>query len=122
MFKNVYKRCTHIARRNVSTANNVLPLETGTVTWFDKRKGYGFIERGVELPKPTQAQLDSKDLSTVQTPFLFVRFADIESSGETFSSGAFRYLRPGQKVEYYADVHGLQGTRCARQVQTIEEQ
>lgn len=48
--------------------------EIGTVKWFNKEKGYGFIERE-----------DGDDL--------FVHYSAIQSNG-------FRSLQDGQKVEY----------------------
>lgn len=48
--------------------------ETGTVKWFDRRKGYGFIER------------DSGE-------DVFVHYREIRGDG-------FRTLSEGQQVEY----------------------
>jgi CspA family cold shock protein len=52
-------------------------VETGTVKWFDEKKGYGFIA-------PDNGGDD-----------LFVHHSNIESEG-------FRTLQEGQKVEYEA--------------------
>lgn len=49
-------------------------VRCGTVKWFNARDGYGFIAREDE-------------------PDLFVHHSSIEMNG-------FRYLRPGQAVEY----------------------
>lgn len=49
-------------------------MATGTVKWFDSKKGYGFILNG-----------EGKDV--------FVHFSAIEGDG-------FRTLRDGEQVEY----------------------
>ena len=49
-------------------------MPTGTVKWFDSKKGFGFILNG-----------DGKDV--------FVHFSSIEGDG-------FRSLKDGEKVEY----------------------
>jgi cold shock protein len=57
-------------------------MATGTVKWFDSKKGFGFILNG-----------DGKDV--------FVHFSAIEGDG-------FRTLRDGEQVEY-EQVEGNKG-------------
>jgi CspA family cold shock protein len=52
-------------------------MNTGTVKWFDAKKGYGFIS--------DTATKDSKDY--------FVHFSEIQTNG-------FKTLEEGQKVEF----------------------
>ncbi len=52
-------------------------MNTGTVKWFDAKKGYGFIS--------DTATKDSKDY--------FVHFSEIQTDG-------FKTLAEGQKVEF----------------------
>ena len=52
-------------------------MTTGTVKWFDAKKGYGFIS--------DTATKDSKDY--------FVHFSEIQTNG-------FKTLEEGQKVEF----------------------
>ena len=52
-------------------------MNTGTVKWFDAKKGYGFIS--------DTASDDSKDY--------FVHFSEIQTDG-------FKTLEEGQKVEF----------------------
>lgn len=52
----------------------VKEVKTGTVVWFDAKKGYGFISQDNE-------------------PDLFVHFSDINSEG-------FKTLQKDQKVSY----------------------
>lgn len=62
-------------------------MAQGTVKWFDKKKGFGFIvnEKGEDV---------------------FVHYSQIEGHG-------FRFLKDGDSVEYdqLAGEKGLQGTR-----------
>ena len=51
-------------------------MNTGTVKWFDTKKGYGFVADSVS---------DGKDY--------FVHFSEIQSDG-------FKTLEEGQKVEF----------------------
>ena len=65
-------------------------MSTGTVKWFDERKGYGFVvldESGEEL---------------------FVHHSDIKMDGYTT-------LKDGQKVEYEIG-EGQKGRHCAIKV------
>ena len=52
-------------------------MNTGTVKWFDAKKGYGFLS--------DTATKDSKDY--------FVHFSEIQTNG-------FKTLEEGQKVEF----------------------
>ena len=62
-------------------------MAIGTVKWFDKKKGYGFVVNDI-----------GDDV--------FVHYSQINGNG-------FRYLKDGEKVEYDQVVgqKGLQGTR-----------
>jgi len=53
-------------------------MNTGTVKWFDNKKGYGFIA-------DSESETDSKDY--------FVHFSEIQTDG-------FKTLEEGQKVEF----------------------
>ena len=53
-------------------------MNTGTVKWFDNKKGYGFIA-------DSESDTDSKDY--------FVHFSEIQTDG-------FKTLEEGQKVEF----------------------
>ena len=66
---------------------------TGTVKWFDEKKGYGFIERE-----------DGDDV--------FVHFSAIQDEG-------FKTLEDGEKVEFEI-VEGDRGPQAA-QVVKVEE-
>jgi len=65
-----------------------VPL-SGTVKWFDERKGFGFIE-----------QEDGGDV--------FVHFSDIQDAG-------FKTLEEGQKVEFEV-IEGPKGKRATKVV------
>lgn len=65
-----------------------MPL-SGTVKWFDERKGFGFIE-----------QEDGGDV--------FVHFSDIQDAG-------FKTLEEGQKVEFEV-IEGPKGKRATKVV------
>ena len=67
--------------------------KTGTVKWFDSKKGYGFIE------------LEGSD-------DIFVHFSDIEGEG-------YKLLKDGQKVEFEV-AKDDQGEK-AKNVKAIEE-
>jgi CspA family cold shock protein len=67
--------------------------QTGTVKWFDDRKGYGFIER----------EGGEKDV--------FVHHSAIEAAG-------FKTLREGQRVEFTVE-QGPKGSAAA-QVRVID--
>ncbi|GAB4323372.1 MAG: cold-shock protein [Candidatus Sumerlaeia bacterium] len=69
-------------------------MSTGTVKWFNEKKGYGFIT-------PDDGGKD-----------LFVHYTAIEAVG-------FRTLREGQRVDYEA-VEGEKGPQ-ARNVRPAEE-
>ena len=63
-------------------------MATGTVKWFNSRKGYGFIT-------PEEGGED-----------LFIHYSNIEGEG-------FRNLREGQMVEYEA-VKGRKGLEATK--------
>ena len=69
-------------------------MNTGTVKWFDAKKGYGFIS--------DTATKDSKDY--------FVHFSEIQTDG-------FKTLEEGQKVTFEIG-EGKQG-EVAKNVKTI---
>ena len=52
-------------------------MNTGTVKWFDAKKGYGFIS----------------DMATENSKDYFVHFSEIQTDG-------FKTLAEGQKVEF----------------------
>ena len=52
-------------------------MNTGTVKWFDAKKGYGFIS----------------DMATENSKDYFVHFSEIQTDG-------FKTLEEGQKVEF----------------------
>ena len=52
-------------------------MNTGTVKWFDAKKGYGFIS----------------DIATDSSKDYFVHFSEIQTDG-------FKTLEEGQKVEF----------------------
>tara|TARA_Y100000294_G_scaffold31061_1_gene26234 strand:+ start:96 stop:308 length:213 start_codon:yes stop_codon:yes gene_type:complete len=52
-------------------------MNTGTVKWFDAKKGYGFIS----------------DTATENSKDYFVHFSEIQTNG-------FKTLEEGQKVEF----------------------
>lgn len=62
-------------------------MAIGTVKWFDKKKGFGFV-----------VNQTGEDV--------FVHYSQIEGAG-------FRFLRDGEEVEYdeVSGSKGLQGTR-----------
>ena len=66
---------------------------TGTVKWFDSKKGYGFIESEGE-----------KDI--------FVHFSEIQAEG-------YKFLKDGQKVEFELQADE-QGDR-AKNVTIVED-
>ena len=66
---------------------------TGTVKWFDSKKGYGFIESEGE-----------KDI--------FVHFSEIQAEG-------YKFLKDGQKVEFELQTDE-QGDR-AKNVTIVED-
>ncbi|MBL7191138.1 cold shock domain-containing protein [bacterium] len=68
-------------------------MAVGTVKWFDKKKGYGFIEGD-------------------GTEEIFVHYSDIIGSG-------YRVLEPGMSVRYIPE-KGEKGTQ-AKEVRIIEE-
>lgn len=68
-------------------------MATGTVKWFDVRKGFGFI-----------LSADGKDV--------FVHFSSIEGEG-------FRALKEGEAVEYEPVENGPKGL-SARQVRRVD--
>jgi CspA family cold shock protein len=70
-------------------------MNTGTVKWFDAKKGYGFIS--------DTATKDSKDY--------FVHFSEIQTDG-------FKTLEEGQKVEFEVG-EGTKGA-VAKNVKTTE--
>jgi CspA family cold shock protein len=66
-----------VLRHKLDTRQEVQPMserETGTVKWFDERKGYGFIDR------------DNGD-------DIFVHYSQIAGAG-------FRNLQEGDRVEF----------------------
>jgi len=67
--------------------------KTGTVKWFDSKKGYGFIE------------LEGSD-------DIFVHYSDILDEG-------YKFLKDGQKVEF--DIEKDDQGEKARNVKKIEE-
>ena len=67
--------------------------KTGTVKWFDAKKGYGFIE------------LEGSD-------DIFVHYSDILDEG-------YKFLKDGQKVEF--DIEKDDQGEKARNVKKIEE-
>ncbi len=68
--------------------------ETGTVKWFDEKKGYGFITR------------DSGDVD------IFVHYSEINAQG-------FRSLAEGERVQYGV-ITGKKGLTAVA-VQRIQE-
>ena len=66
---------------------------TGTVKWFDSKKGYGFIE------------LEGND-------DIFVHYSDILDEG-------YKLLKDGQKVEF--EIEKDEGGEKAKNVKKIEE-
>ena len=67
--------------------------KTGTVKWFDSKKGYGFIE------------LEGSD-------DIFIHYSDILDEG-------YKFLKDGQKVEF--DIEKDDQGEKAKNVKKIEE-
>ena len=76
-------------------------MSTGTVKWFDSKKGYGFIsDTGFGFITPEDGGKD-----------LFVHHSEIQSGGE------YATLNDGQKVEF--EVGQGQKGPCANKVVAV---
>lgn len=120
-----------VAKRYFSyTAKLDIYLERGTVRWFDRHQGFGFIERIIPGKEKNSTLKTEEDLypgvnkrflnESMDDDYIFVQYNDIESVNGKNEHGTLKYLRPGQLVEYYADVVGPRGSRCARHVIPVE--